>query len=146
MPNHPSLISLMARATRLYRAVLNDLLVKHNIDLSSEMLGVLVELWQNEGLSHQELSQRLKKDKGGMTKLINSLEYRHLIVRQPDAEDARRKRVFLTTKGRSLSQHVQPLVHKLRQFTLGDIPTEQQVQTQETLAKIITNLETKKGA
>jgi len=146
MPNAPSLISLMARATRLYRAVLNDLLAKHGINLSSEMLGVLVELWQSDGLSHQELSQRLKKDKGGMTKLITSLERRALIVRQPDPEDGRRKRVFLTSTGQALHQQVQPLVHKLRQFTLDAIPAEQQAKTKETLAKIIANLETEKDA
>jgi DNA-binding MarR family transcriptional regulator len=66
-------------------------------------------LWEQDGLSQVELADRTFKDKPNVTRMLDVLERRGLIVRQPDEEDRRAYKVFLTEMGRQLKNDLIPL-------------------------------------
>lgn len=141
MPISTSLTGLIARVSRSYKSRFNAVLNELHIDLSSEMCGVLVELWQEDGQFLQDFADTLKKDKGGMTKIVNSLEKRGLIRRVEDKVDRRRKKIFLTQKGIDLEQKLRPLIIEIRTKSLVGISAEDKTQLENSLYQIIENLD-----
>lgn len=141
MPYHTQLTGLMARTSRLYKAELNALLARKNFNLSSEMCGMLVLLWEEDHKNQQELADLLKKDKGGITRIIKSLQSRNLLKSIKDKEDLRVNKIVLTDEGRALRVDLEPIIQELRRKALLHISPEQQEKTKAILYQIITNLE-----
>lgn len=141
MQNKVSLTSLIARTSRLYKTAVNIALKTHHINLSSEMCGVLLELWKSDGKSQQELATTFKKDKAGITRIVKSLAKRGLISSTQDPIDGRRKKITLTAKGKALQNQVEELIGNLRQEVLAGINKSEQEATEKVLYKIVTNLE-----
>src|SRR5699024_11533895 len=111
---------------------LNAVLAENGIDLSSEMCGLLVELWREDARSQQELALTLKKDKGGITRLVKSLYRRELVYPETDSSDRRRKKICLTSKGKALRETIAPLLHKLRGAVLQEL-SDTEIKTMEKL-------------
>lgn len=132
MTARSQLIGLMARTSRLYKMTLNAVLAENGIDLSSEMCGLLVELWREDTRSQQELALTLKKDKGGITRLVKSLYRRDLVYPETDPSDRRRKKICLTSKGKALKETIAPLLHKLRGAVLQEL-SDTEIKTMEKL-------------
>src|SRR5690606_28850663 len=59
-------------------------------------------LWEEDGLSQRELSQRIGTMEPTTVSALNSMERLGLVHRERDPNDKRRRRVFLTDYGRSL--------------------------------------------
>ena len=72
----------------------------HNsgLDISMDQWIVLGPIWENDGLSHKEISEYCLKDKTSVTKIIDTLEKKNLVVRVADQLDHRVKRVVLSNK------------------------------------------------
>ena len=141
MPYHNQLTGLIARTSRLYKTELNAMLAEKGFNLSSEMCGLLVLLWQENYKSQQELANILKKDKGGITRLVKSLQTRDLIKTIKDKDDLRINKIVLTEKGKKLQVVLEPLLQNLRNKTLSQIPQEEQEKTMAILYQVISNLE-----
>lgn len=62
--------------------------------------GILRLLGRTPGISQQELARRLDMYASRLVALIDSLEQRRLVTRQPDAKDRRLNTLQLTDKGR----------------------------------------------
>ena len=60
----------------------------------------LVCLNDEEGLSQAEVAQRMDIDRTSMVALVDELETKGLVMREPDPADRRRNRVELTPHGR----------------------------------------------
>lgn len=94
-------------AFRIYR--LSRLLRRHflaigeaaGIPLTQEQFFVLDKLYRRDGRTQTELADVDLQDRANLTRMIRELEQRGLIARRPDPDDARRKRVHLTEKGRA---------------------------------------------
>lgn len=134
-------MGLIARSSRLYKMKFNGLMAENNIDLSSEMCGVLAILWEADGLHLQELAYTLKKDKGGMTKIIDSLAKRGVVRRIEDDKDRRKKKIMLTKEGKQLQEKAVPLIDSLRENNLNHISDEELDVAERILSQIVSNLE-----
>ncbi len=77
-----------------------------------EQWGVLRLLWEDEGLSQKEIGNRLFKDKPNVTRLLDALEKKKLIFRQP--ADRRTFAIFLTKEGKKLQKELLPIVLALQ--------------------------------
>ena len=80
------------------------------------------------------------RDKPTITRIIDSLEDKSLVVRVPDQIDHRIKRVILTNAGKQLFYDVLPIMEKTREEVRGDIPEEEIEIFKNLLSKIIKNL------
>ena len=114
----------------------------HNsgIDISMDQWLVLGPIWENEGISQKEISEYCLKDKTSVTKIIDTLEKKNLVVRVSDQLDHRIKRVVLSNKGKKLFLEVIPVM-ELTRNQLREGITEKEVQLlRSVLSKIYKNL------
>ena len=80
------------------------------------------------------------RDKPTITRIIDSLEDKSLVVRVSDQIDHRIKRVVLTKSGKQLFYDVLPIMEKTREEARGKIPDEEIEIFKNVLSKIIKNL------
>jgi len=114
----------------------------HNsgLDISMDQWIVLGPIWENEGLSHKEISEYCLKDKTSVTKIIDTLEKKNLVVRFSDQLDHRVKRVVLSNKGKELFLQAIPIM-ELTRDQLREGITEQDIESlRSILTKIYNNL------
>ena len=78
------------------------MLKANNIDLTPEQFLLIDMLWNQGDLKQQQLADGMQKDKNSITKLIDALEQKGLVVRQQNPTDRRSNTIVLTEKGRSL--------------------------------------------
>ena len=65
-------------------------------DLTPEQAGVIRRLEEQEGMSQKELSIRMTKDQTNITRLLDQLEKKKLVIRRPNKEDRRSFLAYLT--------------------------------------------------
>jgi DNA-binding MarR family transcriptional regulator len=105
--------STMVKAQNELKAFMRNKLKGHNIDLTFEMLQVLIHLWEKQGVNQQELANLLHKDKASMTYLIDNLSKRKLLRRSEDSADRRNKLITLTPAGLALKSLILPWIDEL---------------------------------
>ena len=74
------------------------------LNITSEQWTILYHLWQEEGLTQQELANLTFRDKPSITRLINNLEKISLVIRVNDKQDRRSNLIYLTKEGRKLKE------------------------------------------
>ena len=118
--------------------------MKSGLDISLDQWMVLGPIWQLESASQKELGEITLKDKTSITRLVDMLEKKNLVVRVEDQIDHRIKRVILTNAGKQLFFDVLPIMEKTREEVRKDI-SDQDIETfKKVLSSIIVNLEDEK--
>jgi DNA-binding MarR family transcriptional regulator len=89
-------------------------------DLTPPQFGILAFLWQQDGLTQVELSERSQVDRTTMGGLIDRLEKCGLVERHPHPHDRRAHQIRLTPKGTSMEAPLSECSNKaLAKFTSG---------------------------
>lgn len=65
---------------------------------------LLDQLYQHEGINQRELARYCMKDPSSLTKTVDILEKKALLVRKQDERDRRAFNLFLTDEGRQVRQ------------------------------------------
>ena len=94
------------------------------IDLSVPQCDVLTTLTEAEGISQQDLAQRLYVTKGNISGLLDRLESAGLVERRSTEADRRQYAIYLTARGREAAEKAIALQHALIGATLGKLPGE----------------------
>ena len=110
------------------------------LDISMDQWMILGPIWQLGSPSQKELGEICFRDKPSITRIIDSLEKKSLVVRVPDQIDHRIKRVILTNAGKQLFYDVLPIMERTREEVRGNIPEEEIQIFKNVLSKIIKNL------
>ncbi|SHJ41308.1 MarR family winged helix-turn-helix transcriptional regulator [Aquimarina spongiae] len=111
---------------------------ENGLDLSKEQWSVLKRLNVNDGQPQNDLAFITHRDKTSMTRLVNSMESKDLVVRKSDENDRRVNRIFLTEYGKQVIQKVQPIMYDL-------IPAVQESLNDEEIEVLINVLKKVKG-
>ncbi|MBS4766370.1 MarR family transcriptional regulator [Alistipes sp. kh20] len=98
------------RTRRAFRQTVQRMLRSHNVEMTFEMLQVMYRLWEQQGISQQQLAQLTSKDKASLTNLINNLVRKGWVARRENAADRRSRLIFLTATGRALAGIVKPIL------------------------------------
>ena len=118
--------------------------MKSGLDISLDQWMVLGPIWQLESASQKELGEITLKDKTSITRLVDILEKKNLVVRVEDQIDHRIKRVILTNAGKQLFFDVLPIMEKTREEVRKDISDQDIEIFKNVLSSIIMNLEDEK--
>jgi len=108
--------SLGHLATQFSKAVLrriNQVLQQGGYPITGEQWTALVQIWNAEGQTQQQLGERLLKDKTTVARLLFSLETAGYIERRPGAADRREKTIHLAASGRAAMPRVVALVQNV---------------------------------
>ncbi len=125
---------------RLIRNAMHSRMKENGHDLSMEHLHILKILSRSEGLCQQWLADFFSKDKGSITRIINTMEDRNLVVRIPDKNDKRSKLIYLTPYGKKLNQEIKIIILEFNEHLISDISTKELDQCVAVLEKIIDKL------
>lgn len=122
-----SLGFLVNRAATILKNELARSFKAHGYDVTPEQFAVLTILWENEAHTQSELAERLVKDKTNLTRILDGMEKRNLIVRRSHEHDRRSYHIYLTTKGKELKKVMIPLAREGNErSTKGLDPQEKQ--------------------
>ncbi len=120
-PQHEALIALLLTSERL-RWPMQDLMSKHG-DLTSQQFNVLRILRGagRDGLPTLEIAARMVERTPGITRMIDRLERKDLVVRERAAEDRRQVLCRITKTGLTLLRGLDRPIEALHQSLLAPL-------------------------
>src|SRR6476646_12121656 len=95
------------------------------LGLTAPQCDVLTTLTEREGVSQQELAERLYVTKGNISGLIDRLEAAELVERRSIAGDKRSHAISLTANGRKLADQGIAVQRRFVAETLGRLPPDE---------------------
>ena len=118
-------LRLWFRFIRLHRRALNTIATELKaLGLSVPQFDLLSTLTEQEGLSQQELAERLYVTKGNVSGLLDRMVEAGLVERRAIPGDRRSNALYLTGKGRDLAEKGIAAQKAYVQGTLGALPQE----------------------
>jgi DNA-binding MarR family transcriptional regulator len=110
-----------------------------DVDITPYQWVILYRLWEREGRNQSELAEVSLKDRATVTRILDVMEKRGLIVRKTDKSDRRTYKVYLTPRAKKLKQTLPTVAASyLEEFTRGIDPEELAV-AKRVLTKIREN-------
>jgi DNA-binding MarR family transcriptional regulator len=101
---------------------------------------VLACLWQEDGLTVSDVTNRLNQVGGTMTGILQGMEKSGMLSRQTTPEDRRIARLWLTPKGLELKDKMLPVARSVRKEVYGCLTEDEQSQLSVILDKLLANL------
>lgn len=129
----PAWLALMRVFARMERRV-NRMLAEHG--LGHPQFEILLNLAMGEGITQQELAERLLVTKGNICVVLDKMEEKGWVERRIDAVDRRANRLYLTTAGRRLIARVAPQHEMFLNESISAISPAQQKALYESLAQL----------
>lgn len=93
-------------------------------DISPEQWSVLYHIADREGMLQKEIAERTGKDRPTVTRILDSLESKGLIVKKAGTEDRRSVHVYSTEKGKELADAAAPMENEVKQELESMLGTE----------------------
>ena len=101
-----NIIYQIGETSRLVHKRVTAIFSERGFDVTVEQFSVLVFLWYKEGVKQQDIADGLKRNKTTITRIIENMINRNLIVKVPDQLDKRNKLIYLTQKGKALQKEM----------------------------------------
>lgn len=102
-------------------------------DLSVAQFDVLVQVGNVEGLTQQQLADRLLVTKGNVCQLLDRMEERGLLIRQ---QEGRANHLYLTEKGKGVRAEALPAQERLIESIFTKLPRARQTELLASLRQI----------
>ena len=110
------------------------------LGLNLTQASLLAFLHQAGPLRQTQLARRLGQGRAATGALVDQLESRDLVERQPDPEDRRAWLVTITPRGKELVEPINEIDRELREELRRDIPRSERQQLAQLLLKLQANL------
>lgn len=101
---------------------------------------LLLVIAKATGITAQQLSELLRRDKAQITRLLNDLQQAALVQRQSDPNDGRRQLLILSEQGQQLAAQLKTKKREIASKMLTGFTAQQQKQMTELLAQMYQNL------
>jgi DNA-binding MarR family transcriptional regulator len=129
------------KTAKLMKLSFSRLLLLHpNVDITVDQWVILNIVKKYKSLSQQRLCELAFKDAPTVTRIIDLLESKGYINRNPVEDDRRRFAIDITDDGIYLHNTIQPVLDEFRLEAFEGISDEELKQLEMTMHKIFTNL------
>jgi len=105
-----------------------------NFNITPEQWAVMSYLHKEDGLYQKQIADFLYKDKPTVTRILDILEKRNLIIRISDEKDRRKFKIYLTQDGKDTVAQLIPIAKEI-QFKIKENISQNEIET----LKIILN-------
>ena len=129
---------IIYRTALAMKSALQRTLKERGFDITPEQFGILHVLREEEGLSQREIGNILFKDKPNVSRMLDALERKRLIFRQPT--DRRRYSIFLTEEGKKLIEGSFPIGLQLIEKAINGLLARETESLEGMLNKIYENV------
>jgi DNA-binding MarR family transcriptional regulator len=123
---------------RAFQRSLQAKIASHGVSMGQWFF--LRALWDEDGLTQRELSQRVGMMEPTTVTALNSMERRGLVERVRNSHDRRKVNIFLTSKGRDLRDVLLPYAADVNEQATRNIDVAELNLTVAALHKMVTNL------
>lgn len=103
-------------------------------------IGILADLWSQDGVSQKDLGTSLVKTKSSINKMLTALETEGFIIKKDDPTDGRGKLIFLTDKGKEMQFIIEKKGREMEALLLSDCTKEEVKIAKEVLTKMYKKL------
>jgi DNA-binding MarR family transcriptional regulator len=134
----PLLGHLIREANRAYMRALQLRITNHGVSMGQWFF--LCALWEEDGLTQRELSQRVGMMEPTTVTALNGMERRGFVERVRNTHDRRKVNIYLTPKGRALRNVLEPYAVELHNGALSGITKSDVATSLASLRRIIANL------
>ncbi len=107
------------------------------LGLTPDQMALLHALAEGDGISQVEIGRRVRRANYAVTRNLDALAARGLILRQPDEQSRRSHRVVLTEEGRTLMPVLFGVVSGVSTGLLAPLTREERTGLLELLAKLV---------
>jgi DNA-binding MarR family transcriptional regulator len=104
-------------------------------------MGLLLQLYDRDGLTPSEIAQRTLMDQPMITRVLHRLERAGLVSRSRDPGDGRRVRIWATPRARALGPPLMRIAAKMDRQMMGAVSRAEERKLRRMLYRIIQNLE-----
>jgi MarR family transcriptional regulator, organic hydroperoxide resistance regulator len=98
---------------------------------------LLQELWREDGITQRQLIERLSVEPPTVTGIVQRLEREGLLTREPDSDNRRVQRVYLTEAGRKLEEPVRRVWREVEDGFVGDLSAADRDRLQQLLTQLV---------
>lgn len=116
----------------------NKKLEKYNI--KRNQLQILHYLYNNEGVSQNELGKALMVDKITVTKILKGLVKERYVEKRDGKEDKRRKELYVTEKGYKLHDEAYDIMQEVTDILFRDFSYGEEQIVRELLIRMSKNI------
>lgn len=139
-PIQDSLGFIIYRTALALKSALQRCFKENGYEITAEQWGIIRHLGEEDGLSQREIGEKAAKDKPNVTRMLDALEKKNLILRAPDPKDRRKYCIYLTKEGKHLQELLLPLTQNLREKATQDLRPQELELLKLTLNKIYQNI------
>ena len=137
-----NIIYLCGEFSHVFHQILTKEFKENGVAVTVEQFSVLAMLFYRDGLSQQEMSDVLGRDKTTIARVISIMERDNMITRVTNKNDNRGKLIHLTNKGRSIQQKAVGVSGKLYLKALGNLKQSQLNAAMKVISALTNNLST----
>lgn len=137
MQQYPGLLIAAARH-RIKQVVLAQV-SQHR--LTSQQFWMLIALRESPGLSQAELAARVRADAPTVSRTVSGLLERGLLRSEPDPDDRRRSRMYLSARGERLAQELASVARDVRAALVDGMDEDEVAALRQGLQRVIANLD-----
>jgi DNA-binding MarR family transcriptional regulator len=138
--SHSSVGYLAKRANSLLLDAAEPLLEQHGLTYAQYI--VLVLLRDSAAVNPKDICLQYRHDSGALTRVIDQLAERGLLVRLRSDVDRRKVELQLTAAGRKILEEVLPSILEMLNVALDDFSTAEVQELTRLLTKLNTRLQT----
>ncbi|HVI74299.1 MAG TPA: MarR family transcriptional regulator [Anaeromyxobacteraceae bacterium] len=109
--------------------------------LAPQQFWMLTALREMPGMSQADLAERVRADAPTVSRTLGALLERGLVRSDPDPEDRRRSRVFLTAAGEQLASEVAAVAADVRAAVVDGMSAAEEAAVRRGLKRILDNLD-----
>jgi DNA-binding MarR family transcriptional regulator len=132
---------VMEKTIKLMRLSFSRILLLHpEIDVTIDQWIIIQLLYKHSQLNQQELSELAFKDAPTVTRMIDLLVTKGIVIREADTNDRRKFIISLTASGSDTYHKVLPLLLEFRTEAYEGITTEELKTLEKIMNKIFENL------
>ncbi|MEA1980983.1 MAG: MarR family transcriptional regulator [candidate division Zixibacteria bacterium] len=139
--NRKMFIRGVGRLWFIIKRLSKNKLAENNYDLTMEQVMVLNILEKFDGMSIKQLSEITERDSSTTSRMVNGLEKKNYVLRVPDQNDNRQKKIYITNKSKEKLKETIELGMEIQKVLIGDIDQKQFENTAELLHNIADRLE-----
>ncbi len=133
---------ILDRTARRVKQYAQTSFSSHGIDLTVDQWTVIKTLYEAKDLTHKEIADECGKDQPTMTRIIDLLLKKGLVMRVENPNDRRSLHIQLTQMGNEQVEKLAPLVKEFRMKAWENLTDEDFQHFTRILNKIYSNLET----
>ncbi|WP_078427994.1 MarR family winged helix-turn-helix transcriptional regulator [Alkalihalobacterium alkalinitrilicum] len=110
-------------------------------NIAPEQNLIMMLLWEKDGLTQNQISLKLNKDKTNIARMASNLEKKGFISRRNCNDDRRSVKLFLTPDGKALGEKVIPITEEFNENVIKDITDEELELLEKILIKMSKNVD-----